>query len=162
MNDDPLIDPLIAAATLTLAEMAQTTLAVRSVSRDCPPCAHGEFVVELDLTSATGPGGSLVLCVPEATAQALAGRVLAGVATAPDADLIGDCMGEITNVIAGQVKALLAGTPYHFTFQPPRIASAGAPADRLGECLVIAFESDAGAFALRLDGPTVLDRSEEA
>ena len=156
MIDEPLLDPLIAAATLTLAEMAQTTLEVRAVSRSRPAPTLGTIDVGVNLTS--GPGGSLVLSVPEATAATLAGRVLAGVAAAPDHDLIGDCMGELVNVIAGQVKALLAGTPYHFTFDAPRIAGA----DRPGDGLAITFQSDAGALSLQLDGPIVNEPPREA
>ena len=57
------------------------------------------------------------------------------------------------NVIAGQAKALLAGTPYHFAFSTPSVMT-GADREiwpRPGsECLVIAFDSDVGEVVLRL------------
>lgn len=157
--DDPLLEPLIAAATLALAEFAATALEVRAVARRPEPPAPGQIDAVLDLTS--GPGRALILSVPGATANALAARVLDGVAPAPEAGLVRDCIGEIANVIAGQAKALLAGTPYHFTFATPRIATAG-PADPAGDGLVVAFESDAGGLSLQFRRPPVGEPREEA
>ena len=65
----------------------------------------------------------LVLSFPAQTAAALAGRVLAEVAQAPDDDLVRDCMGELANVIAGQAKTLLAETPYQLLLATPSILS---------------------------------------
>jgi CheY-specific phosphatase CheX len=69
-----------------------------------------------------------------------------------DPAMVADCMGEIANIIAGQAKALLHGTPNHFVFSTPTVT--------LGEqkmvfkdkmtSLVIAFECEQGPFALQL------------
>jgi CheY-specific phosphatase CheX len=60
-------------------------------------------------------------------------------------------VGEIANVIAGQAKAILADTPYRFTFTVPEVVAAREfrPPQSL-DCLVVAFRSDQGDFALQL------------
>jgi chemotaxis protein CheX len=69
-----------------------------------------------------------------------------------DENLIRDCAGEIANVVAGQAKAMLAGGPYRFTFALPQvIADAKEWQHQQGlDCLVVAFKSDQGEFALLL------------
>ncbi len=64
-------------------------------------------------------------------------------------------MGEITNVIAGQAKALLHGTPHHFSFSPPVVTgpSAGLKLPENMDSLVLAFDSDVGGCALQLCTP---------
>jgi CheY-specific phosphatase CheX len=62
-------------------------------------------------------------------------------------------MGEITNVIAGQAKAMLHGTPHRFAFSTPRLLSGGDPVPGAvagREFLVVVFASDAGDFTLQL------------
>src|SRR5262249_27710623 len=96
--------------------------------------------------------GLLVLSFPDRTAAAIAERVLADLNQEINESLVRDCMGEIANVIAGQAKALLAGTTHQLTFSLPQIAVANPPSrlelDR--GCLVIAFRSDVGEFTMRL------------
>ena len=78
--------------------------------------------------------------------------MLADVTTELDEQLIRDCVGEIGNVVSGQAKALLAGTPFAFTFSLPEVvvgANHFQPASGQ-ECLVVAFNSDQGEFSLRL------------
>jgi chemotaxis protein CheX len=83
----------------------------------------------------------------------LAGRALAGVTEELTEDIVRDCLGEIANVVAGQAKALLAGTPYHFTFSTPTVVAGGGHeggATPGGGYLVVLFGSDVGDFALQL------------
>jgi chemotaxis protein CheX len=148
---EQLLEPFIAAARLTLAEMAGTGAAVRAVYRTRQPRVDGDTTVMLGLTS--GPVGALVLGFPGRTAAALAGRVLAGVVEGPDEGMVRDCMGEIANVLAGQAKALLLGTPYHFSLSTPTVLSRAEHEVRShpeADCLVVAFASDVGDFALQL------------
>src|SRR5881397_517540 len=65
--------------------------------------------------------GSLVLGFPRDMAQALAQRLLVDSGAEVDDALIRDCVGEIANVVAGQAKAVLHGTPYRFTHSTPTI-----------------------------------------
>jgi CheY-specific phosphatase CheX len=67
--------------------------------------------------------------------------------------LVCDCVGEIANVIAGQAKTLLAGTPHQSTFALPQVV-AGNPLSSQPEqgrnCLVMNLCSDLGEFTMRL------------
>ncbi len=148
---ETLLDPFIAAASMTLSELAQTELIVRSTWRTALPRTFGDISAVLGVMPASG--GVLVLSFPESTAAALAGRILAEVHQTPDAGLVRDCMGEVANVIAGQAKTLLAETPYQLVLDTPSILS-GAGCEvgsRPGtEGLAVEFGSDAGEFMLQL------------
>lgn len=146
-----ILDAFIAATCATLAEMAETGADARDVYASATPRPSGDIIVVLGLTPT--PGAMLVLDFPGPTASALASRVLAGADGASDDAIIRDCMGEITNVIAGQAKAMLHGTPYRFAFSTPRIVSGRGPvpATETGrDFLVVVFASDAGDFTLHL------------
>lgn len=117
-------------------------------------CAAADRAPETDLYAAlpvTNPAGlgAIVLALPDATARALARRVLAEAAVEPDAGMVRDCAGEIVNVICGQAKTLLAGTPYHFDLGTPHVA--GPASFEAWDTL--AFDSDAGPFALHFQVP---------
>jgi chemotaxis protein CheX len=104
--------------------MAGAEVMVRAVSRTRPCVTAGNISAVLELKGEVVK--LLVLSFPEATAAALAVRMLAGVTETPDDSLIRDCVGEMANVIAGQAKAMLAGTPYRFAFSVPRIVAGTA------------------------------------
>ncbi len=146
-----LLEPFIEAAGLTLREWAGTEVAVREMIRTAQPRTLGDITAVLGLVS--DREGALVLSFPARTAAGLARRILAGAAGEPGEDLIRDCMGETANVIAGQAKALLFGTPYHFTITVPTIlrgAGHEIPNGAGGESLLVAFDSDLGDFAMQL------------
>jgi len=148
---EQLLEPFIAGASLTLTELAQVEPAVRSTYRTALPRTLGDISAVLGLTAEGGE--LLVLSFPAQTAASLAGRVLAEVTTAPDDELIRDCMGELANVIAGQAKTLLAETPYQLLLATPRVLS--GPGLEVGsrpgvEGLVVVFGSEAGDFALQV------------
>jgi chemotaxis protein CheX len=145
-----LVEPFITATGAALGEMAGTEVQVRGVhqTRLDHPLGDLAAVVEMQSTNS----GCLVLGFPARTAAALARRILAAVTDQVVEDLIRDCVGEIANVIAGQAKALLAGTPYQFVFSMPRVV-ADAHAFRLpphADWLVVVFSSDQGEFAVQL------------
>lgn len=137
---DELTGAFAAAVESTLREMA----GVGAVRRD--PTG----LTAADVTVAMGLDGDAprwaVLLLPAGTADALARRVLAGVAD-PDGGFVRDCGAELLNVVAGQAKTLLFGTPYHFTFTTPTTPPAGP-----GPGVALGFDSDCGPFALRLCG----------
>jgi chemotaxis protein CheX len=146
-----LLEPFISATQMALTEMAGTEVAVRTVYRAGHPRLLGDLAAVLPVASPTV--AALVLHFPARTASALAGRVLAGVMTEPDESMTRDCMGEVANVIAGQAKTLLMGTPHHFTLSTPTVASAADP-DAIAypgaAHLVAVLTSDVGDFALEL------------
>jgi chemotaxis protein CheX len=147
---DKLLEPFVAATRAALGEMAGADVVVRAVRRNPVNRGSGDVAVVLQLTCATD--AILVLSFPRRTATALARRMLAGVSAHVDDELIRECAAEIGNVVAGQAKALLAGTPYHFVFSLPEVV-AGVndfqPTPGL-DCLVIDFSGDQGEFALQL------------
>jgi chemotaxis protein CheX len=162
---DELLEPFITAVCTALGEMAGTEVVVRAVYQKplpLPPSSlspdgergtgqEGDVSAVVELRSATG--GSLVLRFPERMAAALAGRILAEVREQADADLIRDCVGEIANVVAGQAKALLAGTSHRFAFSLPKVVAGQAPdlqPEPGQDCLVVNFSSELGDFAMQL------------
>jgi chemotaxis protein CheX len=146
-----LVEPFTQATQMTLETMAGVGPTVRSVYQ------KNDYIMFGDISAVIGlmgpPEGSMVISFPKRVAEALASKTLAGVVDQIDDDMVRDCMGEIANVIAGQAKGLLENTPYHFTLSTPTIVSGlnheirhkpGMP------CLVVAFGSDLGDFALQL------------
>src|SRR6185436_12676095 len=119
---DQLAEALTTAVQQAFLDMAGAEVNVRSIEQLAAPAALGEVTVCLKL-SATLEGLLLLSCSNQ-TADALARRILTGAAVELNPALLADCLGEIVNVVAGQAKALLAGTPYHFHFSPPSIVSA--------------------------------------
>ena len=145
-----LLEPFITATRAALGEMAGAELVVRSVFETPHYLRSGDIVVELALTSTTE--GPLILSFPLDTAASFARRILAEAAQ-PDDMLIRDCAGEIANVIAGQAKALLAGSRYQLSFSIPRILSdapSSAPQRIEQTCLTVVFGGEHGDFALQL------------
>ncbi len=157
-----LAESFIVAVSATLKEMAGTDVGVQirgaggspayktgepAVPRSLIAC---DIVVIVDLASELLR--SLVVSFPATTASGLAERILAGVADVVDDSLVRDCAGEIANVVAGQAKAMLAHTPYHFAFSVPRVLTDTtdfAAQDSL-DCLSIALHCDLGDFVVQV------------
>jgi len=146
-----LLEPFIESTSITLQEMAGVKVSVNSVYQKSNYKLFGDISAIIGFVA---PGeGALVLSFPEATANAVVQRVLAGIADHPDNDMIRDCVGEIINVVAGQAKGILAPTKYHFSFSTPTIISGTNHEIRHKPnmaCMVIAFGSEVGPFALQL------------
>lgn len=144
---DHLVGPLITAVRQTLVEMAGVEVMVRSVYQTTAAPPLGDLSAFLDLTMATE--GFLILSLSRRTAESLGRRILAEVTTDPTPELIQDCVNEVGNVVAGQAKALLAGTPYHFTFSPPGISIAENRRWLRSTAVVLAFETEIGNMTLQ-------------
>jgi chemotaxis protein CheX len=154
---DKLLEHFISAACATLREMAGTEVVARSVHETTLDNSLTDISAALRLISSTD--GFLVLSFPERTAHAIARRVLDGVTTELDESMIWDCVGEIANVVAGQAKALLAETPFHFAFSMPKVVVGPNPElqPKQGQnCFVITLTCDVGEFAMQL--AVALDR----
>jgi chemotaxis protein CheX len=146
-TSDELVAPLTTAIEMALREMAGVELGARRPG----PSASAALTATLPVTTATGTG-TIALGTTESVATELARRVLAagGAATEPDAALVRDCLGELVNVIAGQAKVLLFGTPYHFMLSTPRVQNGALIDDGATE---LAFGSEIGEFVLRVRLP---------
>lgn len=66
------------------------------------------------------PPGRFSLVVSASTAARLAARYLPA-GNAISAEMVDDVVGEFANVIAGQAKTMLKGTPYHFKLSTPAV-----------------------------------------
>jgi chemotaxis protein CheX len=148
---EKVVEPFIAALCVALGEMANTEVVVRAVYRKRIDQTLTDLTAVVEFLSATEE--ALVLHFPEQTAAALAGRILAGVKQEVEESLVRDCVGEIANVVAGQAKALLAGTPHRLTFSLPRVVVGAGHELRPGQdldCLIVTFQSEVGDFAMQL------------
>ncbi len=151
MDVQALVAPFSTAVAVTFQEWAGTEMAQQSVRRATLPETVGEMAAVIAFES--GLSGFLALHTSRATATALAQRTFAEVGEDPEAPLVCDWLGEAANIVAGQAKALLAGTPYHFTFSPPRVGVAPGldlPARQGGEVLAFVFGSDVGDVTLQV------------
>lgn len=139
---DERLEPFIEAAVATLREMAGVEAV--ATGSGTSPGSESDVIAELLLMG--NPDRRLVLAIPRQTAAELARRILAEAGEEADDDMIRDCAGELANVIAGQAKTLLFGTPHHFTLATPTV--------RFGtvklEGAAVQFQSDAGEFALQV------------
>jgi CheY-specific phosphatase CheX len=148
---DQLLDPFVAAVQLTLAEVAGVGVAVRSVYRTRMAEAPREFAAVVELRSASPRW--LVLSFPMQTATNLTARILNGVTGAELEKLIGDCIGEIGNVVSGHAKTATGATPYRFTCSLPKVVtvSSAIPGHADGvDRLVAILNSEAGEIQLRI------------
>ncbi len=146
---DQLAEALTAAVQQAFLDMASTDVCVRSVDQLSAPAPLGDMTVALTLSSPLD--GWLLLSAGSQTADALARRTLTGTAIELNPALLADCLGEFANVVAGQLKALSAGTPFHFSFSPPVLVSTDDLRGMIPmHVLVIAFTSDVGEFAVQL------------
>jgi chemotaxis protein CheX len=146
-----LLEPFIAGTTVTLREMAGSEALAQTLYQSSGPVSLGDVNASLELTGASK--SILVLSFQKSTAHALARRLLAGAGTTVDEELVADCIAELANVIAGQAKTLLVGTPFHFTLGTPTVLRGvpdESPARGRQRCLVVDFTSDLGEFALQL------------
>jgi chemotaxis protein CheX len=146
-----LVGPFTSATILAIKEMAGIDVEVRSVYQKVHHKMFGDISAVIGLVARTE--GAMVLSFPDASASNFVKRVLSGLDDHPSDDMMRDCIGEIANVIVGQARGIIAGSDYEFVMATPTIVSGtgheirhkpGTP------CLVIAFSSKLGEFALQL------------
>lgn len=148
---EKLLNPFTTATIQTFQEMAGLTVTVKSVYEKSGYKMFGDISAVIGLMA--NVEGSMVLSFPDHTAADVVKQILRGVMDQPSQDAIRDCVGEIANVIAGQVRGQLEGSPYHFALSTPTIVAgvgheirhkAGIP------CQVVAFSSELGDFGLQV------------
>jgi chemotaxis protein CheX len=149
---DDFRDAFTAAVEMALRELAGVEVVRRGTSRAVGGDGLDEVSVVLRLDGEAVRWA--ILSFPAGTAAAVARRVLAEIAGEPDDGMIRDCVAEVLNVIAGQAKALLFGTPHHFLLSTPT-ALAAASIDLSEERAAVRFDSEAGGFTLHLCPPLV-------
>jgi len=153
-DDAPEVVEAFVAATLTaFQELTATPVTPRGPVRLCTTPAAGDVRARVDLRRPRP--GRLVCTFPLAVLESLARRYLpAGAALT--ADVVDDCAGEFANVIAGQAKTMLKGTPYHFALSIPAVSRGQPPAADAepgrGHWLLL-FDSDVGGFGVQVELP---------
>ena len=99
--------------------------------------------------------GTMFLVLPKQVASQIASRYLPPGTMLSDA-LIDDVAGEFANVITGQAKTILKGTPYHFAMSMPQVSrSAAAPSLNFTEpsTVMISISSELGPLMLHVNLP---------
>ncbi len=148
-NRDELTQAFATAVSVAIREMASVEAALADSRPEKCAIQPGEIAATLRLTGRDE--GFLVLTMPTETATALARLVLAGTLNDPDEAMVQDCVNEVANIIAGQAKTLLYGTPHHFSFSPPLAAASPLPSEI--EWMVQTFASDVGELTLHVHLP---------
>jgi chemotaxis protein CheX len=145
----------IEAVAGSIGEMTQTEPVIREVNRVDFDRTLGD--VWAVVGSFPMVPDCVVISLPMNTARGMAERVLGDVREPIDDRIILDCIGELANVLAGQVKSLLATSPYHFSFSLPKVTR-GPDSDALAhlghKCLRMLFNSEVGEFALQVIADT--------
>lgn len=145
-----LVPTLTDAVRVAFRDLAGIDAELRDARDTHEPVGAGICAV---LAVSTGAGGGgFALAATEPAARALARHVLGDACPDPDAGIVRDCLGEVVNVIAGQAKTLLYGTPFHFTLGTPTVTD-GAPELAARDRLRLTFASDLGEFALHVALP---------
>jgi chemotaxis protein CheX len=141
------VNAFVAAVETALREMAGVEAVASPVHPARGANDFGDLSAVLRLTA--GAAGCVVLSTTAAAADAVARRILADVIPEPGPEMVRDCLGEVANVVAGQAKAHLAGTEFHFRFATPTVVT-GRPTDVGATDRLVEFRSDAGPFTLHL------------
>jgi CheY-specific phosphatase CheX len=123
------LDAFTAATITALHELTQLEAAPEptlSASQELPPGP----IVSATIPLRRAVPGRLTLILSATTALELAARYLPDLPDPTELtdELIDDVVGEFANVIAGQAKTILKGTPYHFTLSSPVVTRPQPPA----------------------------------
>lgn len=148
---DHLLAPFITATEQAFAEMAATEVKVRTVYRKSGYRMFGDISSVIGLLGDSE--GSMVISFPNKVALGVARLLLQSVPGEPTEELMRDCIGELANVIAGQARSMVEKSRFPFSISTPTvIAGAGHEIRHKpgSPCLVVAFESGLGEFALQI------------
>lgn len=146
------IEAFTAAAITALQELARLD-AFPEPLPSVPDAAISGPVVSAVIRLQRPIPGAMTLLLGAETAAHLAARYLPE-GTVLTADLIDDVAGEFANVIAGQAKTILKGTPYHFTMTTPVVTRGQSPAKwpvAAGTSRTISLTSESGRLRMQVD-----------
>ena len=159
MNRLQLHTALATATTSTFEELALLLVVAPEARPDAPAAAPADASrppcgVRVDFD---GPwGGSVVLRVDEAVLDAAAANML-GIAAAPDAPARRDALGELANVVCGNVLPVIAGRAAVFALQAPRwIGAADAACAPADVRVAVVVTVDEGRVEAELHAPAPL------
>src|SRR5262245_20697228 len=115
-----MIEAFVAATTTAFQELTNTEIAARE------PFALDRLLtqdVNATVVLRHEPPGRLILSFPLTVLEALVRRYLDGNVSLTS-ELLDDAAGEFANVIAGQAKTMLKGTPEHYWLSTPVVSRA--------------------------------------
>lgn len=133
------------AAITALQELTQ----LEALSEGAPGVALADLttsIVTASLPLMRAVSGRMTLALSAVTALRIATRYLPE-GTQLTEEIIDDVVGEFANVIAGQAKTILKGTPYHFTMTTPVVArtrNSSQSTDMAGSPMAISLATEAG------------------
>jgi CheY-specific phosphatase CheX len=117
VNPPPeVIEAFRSAAVTALQELTQLEASFELVAAAAN--SESSTLVTATVRLARKVPGTMKLVLTEASASILAARYLPQ-ETQLTAEIVDDVAGEFANVIAGQAKTILKGTPYHYTLTTP-------------------------------------------
>jgi CheY-specific phosphatase CheX len=151
-SKDLVVNAFTEAIGLALREMAGIEVAPRGIStqaftRPLEVCAY------LKLKSVGE--GDLAIVLSKQVAYELASRIFAQSGMEIDEAMLPDCIGEVANVVAGQAKTLLFGTPAHFVLSTPTLMPESLPHPN-DERTIITIASEIGEMILCLRFPSLM------
>ena len=120
---------VVAAFTSAAITALQELVQIDAVDEPATAPSEGE-IVSATMNLVRPIPGVMSLLLSAESAAFLASRYLPRESSLSQ-ELIDDVAGEFANVIAGQAKTMLKGTPYHFTLSTPVVVRAGRLADLL-------------------------------
>jgi CheY-specific phosphatase CheX len=146
--DEAKIEPFFEATVSTLRDMAGVE--VGSVGRVWVGVDNAPDELKAVIRLIAVREGSLMLSLSRQNAETITRKILefSGGSGSPR-ELVMDALGEVVNVIAGQAKALLYGTPGHYTLGTP-VVTDGSAAVPDGERWVVDFAGEGIDFRIHL------------
>jgi chemotaxis protein CheX len=156
-SDLDLASVLATATTHALTETACTEPEVACTFRQSLHRWLGH--VSAEIRTQGSPIGAIAFGATESGAMELTRRVLGNANRSIDAAIVEDCIAELANIIAGQAKALLAGTNFRFTFAKPEVRSAESNRSEFAtqQILVVSLMTDLGPLATQVRTSTIND-----
>ena len=146
-----LLQPFLAATIEAMDIMAAARVQVDQVFRKQEYRMNGDISGLIYLIGHTER--LLAVTFPEQTARSISEKILADVVATPTIDMISDCVGELVNIVAGQVKGRFVETEYEFDISTPTIISGKDHEIRHRAelpCYVMTFTGEVGGFSLQL------------
>jgi chemotaxis protein CheX len=148
------VNAFTAAALTALQELIQVE-AFADPDPQNPLATCSGTLVSASLTLMRSVPGTMSMVLTEETGSRLAARYLPA-GTALNGEMIDDVAGEFANVIAGQAKTVLKGTPHHYTISTPVVTRAASvnqlPCAAAGG-LIVSLQSELGRILLFVNLP---------
>jgi len=149
------VDAFTSAVLTTLQELVQAEGAIDGGDHLSTEASLAEPIVSATIHLVRQGPGMMTLVLPVESAMLLAARYLPAGTRLTD-EIVDDVVGEFANVIAGQAKTMLKGSPFHFAMSPPlviRVASPGGLFKNPAITPVVSLTADWGRLLVLLHLP---------